>query len=532
MYIPLHFRLTFFYALILGAALWFFGSTAYNQAQLHYNQAQQQALQDLDQTLSSRAASVRLGKFLSCTPPPDQQGPILLPSVDGLGTGGVAIEVLDDQLNPIATTQGNPNDFTQSTVEGLTPLPIPFDKQAIQRLLTNPSSIASNSNGLYSTISYSSQHIRVYTVINNACGNSNHIIQTARSLADIEHALNDLEPLRMLLLNGGILVMVLALTGGWLISWSLLAVVRHMSKTAQSISASRDFSRRVIHKFLLGKNEFAVLATTFNQMLASLEAAYQSQQRFVADASHELRAPITSIRCNLDLLAKAPDLPQQEVQAALIDARTEAERMGRLVNDLLLLAHADESPHTSRANDEKLVSNATDEAISIGYKTSNQVQDIDLDSLLLEVFRQYRAFGESENDGEKVKGPRLLLQHIAPVKVCGEADQIKQVLITLVDNALKYTPYEGTVALSLDVADNWAIVKVSDTGIGIAPEDLPHIFERFYRADRARTRDRGGSGLGLSIAQSITHALGGTIEVESVPGRGSAFTLKLRSFDS
>ncbi|HLG60318.1 MAG TPA: HAMP domain-containing sensor histidine kinase [Ktedonosporobacter sp.] len=532
MYIPLHLRLTFFYAFILGAALWFFGSTAYGQAQQRYNQAQQQALQDLDQTLSSRAASVQLGKFLFCTPPPGQQGPVLLPSVDGLGTGGVAIEVLDDQLNPIATTMGNPNDYTQSTVEGLTPLPIPFDQQAIQRLLNNPSTVASPSDGLYSTVTYSGQHIRVYTVINNACGNSRHIIQTARSQADIEHLQNNLVPLRMLLLNGGILVMVLALAGGWLISWSLLTVVRRMSKTAQGISASRDFSSRVIHKPLLGKNEFAVLATTFNQMLASLEKAYQSQQRFVADASHELRAPITSIRCNLDLLAKAPDLPQQEVQAALIDARTEAERMGRLVNDLLLLAHADESPRTSRENDGIPASNATDEAVPYGYKKNARAQEVDLDSLLLEVFRQYRAFGEGEHHGEPVKGPRLLLQHITPVKVHGEADQVKQVLIALVDNALKYTPYEGTVSLSLDVADDWAVVKVNDTGIGIAPEDLPHIFERFYRADRARTRDCGGSGLGLSIAQSITQALGGTIAVESAPGRGSIFTLRLRSFDA
>src|SRR5579885_3154508 len=470
MYIPLHLRLTFFYALTLGAALWFFGSTAYNQAQQRYNQDQQQALQDLDQTLSSRAASVQLGKFLFCTPPSGQQGSVLLPSVDGLGTGGVAIEVLDDKLDPIATTMGNPNDYTQSTVEGLTPLPIPFDKQAIQRLLHAPSSTVSNVDGLYSTITYSGQHIRVYTVINNACGTSSHIIQTARSQADIEHLQNDLEPLRMLLLNGGILVMVLALAGGWLISWSLLAVVRHMSKTAQNISASRDFSRRVVHKPLLGKNEFAVLATTFNQMLASLEAAYLSQQRFVADASHELRAPITSIRCNLDLLAKAPDLPHQEVQAALIDARTEAERMGRLVNDLLLLAHADESPRTSRENDGIPASNATDEAVPYGYKKNARAQEVDLDSLLLEVFRQYRAFGEGEHHGEPVEGPRLLLQHITPVKVHGEADQVKQVLIALVDNALKYTPYEGTVSLSLDVADDWAVVKVNDTGIGIAPE--------------------------------------------------------------
>jgi signal transduction histidine kinase len=120
-----------------------------------------------------------------------------------------------------------------------------------------------------------------------------------------------------------------------------------------------------------------------------------------------------------------------------------------------------------------------------------------------------------------------MLQDITPVKVHGNADQLKQVLVALVDNALKYTPYEGSVTLSLTSKENFAVVKVSDTGIGILPDDQPHIYERFYRADRARSRDRGGSGLGLTIAQNIVQELQGSIEVESMPGRGSTFTVKL-----
>jgi signal transduction histidine kinase len=121
----------------------------------------------------------------------------------------------------------------------------------------------------------------------------------------------------------------------------------------------------------------------------------------------------------------------------------------------------------------------------------------------------------------------LLLQHITPAQVYGDADQLKQVLVALVDNALKYTPSEGSVSLSLRTDERRAIVKIADTGIGIAPEDLPHIFERFYRADRARSRERGGSGLGLAMVQSIVREHEGSIEVESAPGRGSTFTLKL-----
>ena len=307
--------------------------------------------------------------------------------------------------------------------------------------------------------------------------------------------------------------MAFALLGGWFISRSVLARVKRITKTARSISTSRDFSQRVPEKSLPDWDELTSLASTFNEMLASLEQAYQRQQRFVADASHELRAPITSIRCNLDLLARATDLPPEEARDALTDARAEADRMGRLVNDLLTLARSDEATQQIRVN---------------GYKKQNgQTPEVDLDSLLLEVFRQYRPASDEENGERRQQGPRLMLQDITPVKVYGDADQLKQVLVALVDNALKYTPYERSVTLSLTIDEHYAAVKVSDTGIGIHPDDLPHIFERFYRADRARSRDRGGSGLGLTIVQSIVQEHQGSIEVESTPGRGSTFTLKL-----
>ena len=163
---------------------------------------------------------------------------------------------------------------------------------------------------------------------------------TAHSERDIEQALTDL---RLLLWRGGTLVILFAFTGGWFLTWSLLSRVQRITKSARSISDSHDFSQRVPDNSHFGQDELTSLTITFNEMLASLENAYQRQQRFVADASHELRAPITSIRCNLDLLAKAPDLPLEEAQSALADARAEADRMGRLVNDLLTLARSDES---------------------------------------------------------------------------------------------------------------------------------------------------------------------------------------------
>ena len=508
MYIPLPLRLTLLYALIMGLALWFFGNTVYTQAG-------QRAYHDLDNTLSSRAASVRLGKILSCSAPNPNTSPLPLPSVDGLGTGGVAIEVLDDQSRLLATTTNDTNDPLQPGIDGLVPAPIPFDAQAIRTLLHDETSTDASINGqkhdLYSTILYQSQHVRVYTLMNN-CGGNNHFVQTARSEQDIEHSLSDL---RQLLLRGGILVMVLALLGGWLMTWGVLAAVRRMTRTAQHISSSRDFGKRVYNPPWFARDELTALADTFNAMLASLQEAYQRQQRFIADASHELRAPITSIRCNLDLLAKAPDLPAEEVQEALADARTEAGRMGRLVSDLLLLAHADSTQQMHQSDSH-----------SINDYKNIVDQEIDLDSLLLEVFRQYRPI-EATSDSGNIQGPQLTLQHITPAKVHGNADQLKQALVALVDNALKYTPYEGSVMLTLITDERSAIVKVSDTGIGILPDDLSHIFERFYRADRARSRDRGGSGLGLAIVESIVREHQGNIEVESTPGKGSTFTVKL-----
>lgn len=495
MRISLSLRLTLFYTLILGVALWSFGFIVYKQAE-------QRAYSDLDITLSSRAASVRLGKDIFAQYPGNgNMSPLLLNSVDAFGTGGVAIEVLDVQDNQfklLATTTGNQKNVGGTSVTSTTSSPIPWDAHAIHLLAQH----RGNTSGVYSTIIYQGQRVRVYTFLNTDFG-SNHFIQTARSEQDIEQSLSDM---RLLLLQGGMLVMAFALIGGWIITWSVLALVRHMTQTAQNIRVSRNFSQRVASTSAVGRDELTTLADTLNQMLASLEEAYQQQQRFLADASHELRAPITSIRCNLELLAKAPDLPADEIQEILLDARSETARMGRLVNDLLLLAHSDATYQTLPTKD-----------------SSTHMQSVDMDSLILDVFRQYRPLQQIEPQ----LGPQLLLQHIEPVQVYGDADALKQALVAVIDNALKYTPSEGCVTLSLREESTYAVVKVSDTGIGMLPEEKAHIFERFYRADSARIRYSGGSGLGLAIVHSIMQMHEGNIDVESAVGQGSTFSLRL-----
>ncbi|MDQ2905589.1 MAG: HAMP domain-containing histidine kinase [Chloroflexota bacterium] len=534
MFIPLQLRFTLFYTFLLALALLFFGQAVYGQAQ-------QRAYQDLDNTLKSRAESVRFGKLLLCpgtftNPTPfSPTAPYALPSVDGLGTGGVAIEVLDSKLNLLATTSVPLPDGTSVVPDSLANSPAPWDQAAIQSAFKHYQA-GTGADGVYSVVTYKDQPVRVFTLVNDQSmcsdssqGNTNtiHYIQTAHSEQDILQSLADLQ---RVLVQGTALVLVFALLGGWLISRGVLSTVQRITRTAQRISDSRDFTRRVPIAAKPGRDELATLARTFNRMLANLEEVYQRQQRFVADASHELRAPITSIRCNLDLLVKAPDLPTNETRAALDDARAEADRMGRLVNDLLTLARSDEAGQLINDGDSTN-SVAHDDLKMYGYtKSKKQARQIDLDSLLLEVFRQYRPVADDETAQDKDSGrqrPRLTLHHIAPAKVSGDSDQLKQTLVALLDNALKYTPHEGNVALSLTTSKGDAIVTVSDTGPGITPEDLPHIFERFYRADPARNRDRGGSGLGLAIARSIVQEHQGSIEVESTPGKGSIFTLKL-----
>ena len=413
MYIPLQLRLTLFYALLLGLAFWFFGNSVYTQAQ-------QRAYADLDNALSSRAESVVLGKSLLGNQNSQNLPLVLNNSINGLGTGDIAIEVLDHNLRLLATTTyDTTSNFLQPGVSGSSTSPVPWDAQAAHWYLLHPYDGYGYPNSIYSTITYQGQPVRVYTTVNAQTGD---IIQTARSEYTIQQSLNDL---RSLLWRGGALVMLLALAGGWFITWSVLATVRRMSGTAQRISASQDFSQRVPEKSILGKNELTRLAITFNAMLTELQQAYQRQQRFVADASHELRAPITSIRCNLDLLAKAPDLAPGEAAAALTDARAEADRMGRLVNDLLTLARVDSLAQESNTRVN-------------GYtKVQKHVEKIDLDSLMLEVYRQYRALDEHDLDGEKARGPRLILQDITPAQVRGDADKLKQALVALLENALK-----------------------------------------------------------------------------------------------
>ncbi len=320
------------------------------------------------------------------------------------------------------------------------------------------------------------------------------VIQVGLSLKRIHDLL---ERLRWLLLLIGSAGLVLAGTLGALLARKALHPIDLLMHDAEAIGRSQDLSRRLADPGT--RDEVGRLAGTFNETLSRLEAAHEqlaaalaAQRRFVADASHELRTPLTAIRLNAEVLRDAgPSMSPEEQSQALGDIAGEAERLSRLVNDLLTLARADAGHHLELA-------------------------PLDPGPILEDVYRQARLLGRDHvvELGERDAGC-----------VLGNADAIKQLLLILVDNALKYTSAGGTVRLSARREDGWMLLQVADTGQGIAGKDLPHLFERFYRADRARPA--GGAGLGLAIAQWIASEHGGRITVESEPGVGSTFTVWL-----
>lgn len=278
---------------------------------------------------------------------------------------------------------------------------------------------------------------------------------------------------------------------GWFLSGRALRPVVALTDTARGIARSQEFSRRVSVE--TARDELGKLAATFNEMLGSLEQAYSAQQRFVADASHELRAPLTVIQANLELLRRADGLPAAEQHHALQEAHAEAARLARLVADLLMLARAD-----------------------AGQALRRDV--VELDRLLLDTLGEVRHL---------TSGQQLEVTAIEPLAVAGDADRLKQLLLILLDNAVRYTPAPGRVAVSLTRDASTAVVTVHDSGIGVPAEALPHVFERFYRADSARSRDPGGTGLGLPIARWIATQHGGTVDLASATGRGTTATIRL-----
>jgi signal transduction histidine kinase len=311
------------------------------------------------------------------------------------------------------------------------------------------------------------------------------------ALTPLGHLDASIETVRALLPALGLTSLVVALVASWAISGRALRPIARMTQTAQSIALSHDLSARIESPPHL--DELGQLARTFNEMLESIETAYHAQQRFVSDASHELRAPLTAIQGNLELLRRQSTMSEVEREEALTEVERESTRLTRLVADLLVLARADAGVTLKRC-------------------------PVDLDAIVLEAFREARHLSQ---------GQILTIDVFEPAKVEGNEDRLKQLIIILLDNALKYTPVNGQVTVGLRRREADVEIVVHDTGAGISLEDLPLVFERFYRADPARSRDPGGTGLGLPIAKWIVKQHDGEIKLESQPGQGTTAIVHL-----
>lgn len=277
----------------------------------------------------------------------------------------------------------------------------------------------------------------------------------------------------------------------WFTLGQTLKPLEAITETVEQINRADDLSRRIPYQGP-EDDEIGNLVGSFNQTLERLEALFTSQQRLLADVSHELRTPLTVIKGNADLMRRMKSFDEE----SLTSIDQEAGRLTRLVGGLLLLAQAESG------------------------KLALNMKRVELDLLITEVFQEMSILA-----GNRV---HLRLNEIDQAYVNGDRDRLKQVFINLVANAVQYTPQGGEVFLSLEKVGGQARIIVRDTGPGIPAEDLPHIFERFYRAEKSRTRKEStGFGLGLSIANWIVERHGGRIEVNSQEGKGTTFAIWL-----
>jgi two-component system OmpR family sensor kinase len=387
----------------------------------------------------------------------------------------IALPTLDLAADVYAQAWGRDNSL-QST--NLPQFNRPFDPVGLR-----------SSIPVFRDVYFGSSHLRVFSIPLKVGDRPIGTVQLAVSLATVDATRSVLVTV---LIAGSIVSMGIAGLAGWLTTRRALAPLEAVTQTALQITRADDLSRRILYQGP-PDDEVGQLIHAFNQTLSRLENLFNTQRRFLADVGHELRTPLTVIKGNVDLMRRmsSPDVE------SLDGIESEVDRLTRLVGDLLLLAQAESG------------------------KLPLDRRVVELDTVLLEVLHRMRILAR--------KGPQLRLGDIDQVLVCGDQDRLKQVLVNLIGNAIKYTPPEGEVLVGLGKAENQAKLTISDTGPGIPSEDLPHVFERFYRGEKSRTRSRDGKGfgLGLSIAYWIVRNHEGRIEVNSIEGHGTTFCVWL-----
>ena len=492
--LPLRWRIALLYATVLGFTLLATDIAVYLALE-HYLE------REIDDNLKNQARELAGTIDLDMrrdVPLPRVSVFIRFPNLDAFASPGMTVQVLNLDGRVILQS------------ENLRDRAVPIDRESVEE--------AVGGNTTFETMEVDGTPVRIYYAPlepRQLEGNIAGVVQITRTLRDIEVTLSWL---RLVFIGIGLVSLFFATAAGYLLARAALTPIGRLTRDARSIGEARDFRRRVAvpQTIRASRDEVTRLALTFNQMLGELQMTYDemehalsSQRRFVADASHELRTPLATIRTNLELLQRAgDDLPAADRDEAMADAIAEIERLSRLVGDLLTLARVDSGLRLERRD------------------------EIQVDRLVRDVYRQARLMAMPREH-------TVTADPIEPATVIGDSDYLKELLLILVDNAIQYTPDGGTIGLSVrrqpcpDTGADEVVISIVDNGMGVAAHDLPHLFERFYRADDSRHRDSGsasGTGLGLSIAQWIADEHGGKIEVISEPGQGSTFTLRLPAY--
>jgi two-component system, OmpR family, sensor histidine kinase MprB len=345
---------------------------------------------------------------------------------------------------------------------------LPVDDRARQ--------VASSGKGRYfSDERVGGVHLRVLTTTDADGG----AVQVARPLTEVDHSLGRL---RFVLAVVGLSGIALAALLGALVARAALAPVARFTRRTEALTANPDPSHRLE---ATGRDELARLAQSFNATLDALERSVQSQRSLVADASHELRTPIASLRANIQMLGDADRLPAHERESLRADIIEELDALTALVGDVVELAQGGEL----RAN----------------------ADDVALDKIVESAI---------ERAGRRSRDLRFQAR-LEPTLVCGSPEQIDRAVVNLLDNAVKWSPPGGVVEVTLSDA----VLSVRDSGPGFDPQDLPHVFDRFYRAREAR--GMRGSGLGLAIVRQTAESHGGSVTAENAPGGGALLRLTL-----
>lgn len=458
-------RLTLWYSAVLAVSLAFFGLSLYL---VHGRLVRA----EVDRSLAAQAAQVARSVQVIGLPPFVRQ--VILPNVDAFADAFTYMQVTDLRGRVVA----------RSTNLGTQQLPLP------SILGQNPAWPIG-----FTTGTVAGERLRIFVRPLLVGQQVVALLQVGRSLEALDLSLSRL---RLALLAGGGVTLLAAGLLGWFLAGFALRPIDRITRAARRIGAASDLGERVAYAG--PPDELGRLATTFNDMLARLETTYReleeahaAQRRFLADASHQLRTPLTVIRGNVDVLRRTGTGDPALTAEALADVAAEAEHMSRLVGDLLVLARADAGFHLEKA-------------------------PVPLLPVLEDAVR--RAARLAPGHTVALADPRPLEGAVVP----GDREYLGQVFSLLLDNATRYTPAGGRVTVSGERGGGAVRVRVADDGPGIAPEDLPHIFERFYRGGG---RTANGTGLGLAIARWIVEEHGGEIAAAGTPGRGATFTVTL-----